>query len=96
MEEKHQNRTISVNSDGRLSIDNQEVDSDMILFEEEAKSLLEKELMEGPLSSYSENEDAYLQDYFDYDYTGENSLDDDIFFNEGYNDISNDEFDTLS
>ncbi len=62
MEEKHLSRRISVNPEGQLCIDDQVVDSDMILFEEEAKILLEKELMEGPHNSLSEEEDGFSDD----------------------------------
>lgn len=66
MEEKHQNRVITVNPQGQLCIDNQLVDSDMILFEEEAKILLENELMEGPQNVLSDDEDDFSEDgYYD-------------------------------
>jgi hypothetical protein len=95
MEERHLDRIISVNPEGLLCIDNQVVDSDMILFEEEAKSLLEQELMEGPLLSYSEEEEDYSlfeedsDDYLEDDYIS----DEDISFFDGSSDISNDDFD---
>lgn len=96
MEEKHLNRIISVNKDGRLCIDDQEVDSDMILFEEEAKNLLEEELMEGP-HFYSSDEDLSNYDCYDeYLDSDDYNLDDDIFFRGGYYDISNDEFDAMN
>lgn len=59
MEEMHQSKNFSVNAEGQLCIDNHVVDSDMILFEEEAKILLEQELMEGPLFFYPDDEDNY-------------------------------------
>jgi trans-2-enoyl-CoA reductase len=98
MEERHLNRSISVNKDGRLCIDNQEVDSDMILFEEEAKNLLEQELMEGPHYNPME-EDVDNFDGFDNDRDYDRELDsdgDDIFFRDGYFDISNDDFDAIN
>lgn len=66
MEEKHLSRRISVNPEGQLCIDDQVVDSDMILFEEEAKILLENELMEGPQNVLSDDEDDFSEDgYYD-------------------------------
>lgn len=95
MEGRHLNRILSVNSDGLLCIDNQVVDSNMILFEEEAKRLLEQELMEGPLLSYSEEEEDYSsfeedsEDYLDEEFLN----DEDISFYDGSSDISYDDFD---
>lgn len=98
MEEQHLNRRISVNKDGRLCIDNQEVDSDMILFEEEAKILLEQELMEGPYLYYP-MEDDETTPHFDKDQDindrDSNYGGDDIFFRDGYFDISNDDNDAI-
>lgn len=96
MEERHLNRRISVNKDGRLCIDNQEVDSDMILFEEEAKNLLEQELMEGPHFDTPDN-DFIINNINDEDFDIEDyNPDDDIYLNGGYYDISNDEFDAIN
>jgi hypothetical protein len=94
MKEKHHNPKIRVNSDGRLCIDNQVVDFDMILFEEEAKNLLEQELMEGPHYYYQE-EDELISENDDADIIPDEDQiqEDDIYFNGGYHDISNDEFD---
>lgn len=94
MEENHLNRLITVNHEGRLCFDSQVVDSDMILFEEEAKNLLEQELMEGPHFYYQEEDDLMTESddteiIPDDDWIQE----DDISFNGGYHDISNDEFD---
>lgn len=96
MEENHLNRNISVNPDGRLCIDNQTVDSDMILFEEEAKNLLEQELMEGPHFYYTGEEDELIPEDDDPDIILEDdqNQDDENYLNGGYHDISNDEFDT--
>lgn len=98
MKENPLDRIISVNPDGRLCIDNQEVDSDMILFEEEAKNLLEQELMEGPLNYYPEKsgveslfEEDDLEAYSDEDVFPD---DEDITFGDGgYYDINNDDYD---
>ncbi|HLN52984.1 MAG TPA: hypothetical protein VK212_04705 [Lentimicrobium sp.] len=90
------NRVISVNPDGRLCIDNQEVDSDMILFEEEAKNLLEEELLEGPLSNYPEygtdEELLFEEDDNDSEAFGDFSDDEDITFGDSGYDINNDDY----
>jgi hypothetical protein len=90
-------RVISVNPDGRFCIDNQVVDFDMILFEEQAKNLLEAELMEGPLNYYpgQEGDDSFFEEN-DLEAFGENDIlpdDRDIWFGDGYYDINNDDFD---
>lgn len=98
MEERHLNRIISVKKDGRLCIDNQEVDSDMILFEEEAKNLLEQELMEGPHFYNPSDEDDDLDGfYLDHEFDFEiDSDDNNTFLRDGYFDISNDDFDAIN
>lgn len=90
--------TMSVDIDGRLYIDSRLVDSAMILFEEEAKNLLEKELMEGPLNNYmKDDEDDSFLESDDFDIPLEDSdYDENISFDSGYYDISNDEFDTIN
>lgn len=89
---------LSVYVDGQLYIDSRLVDSAMILFEEEAKNLLEKELMEGPLNNYyREDEDFSLLDSDDFDLPLEEEADSDenISLDGNYYDISNDEFDAI-
>ncbi len=81
MEEMHQNKCFSVNAEGQLCIDDHVVDSDMILFEEEAKLLLEQELMEGPLYYYPETED----DYSALETDSEDLMNDDDIYYEGNN-----------
>jgi hypothetical protein len=96
MEKKPGN--LSVYFDGQLYIDSRLVDSAMILFEEEAKNLLEKELMEGPLNNYNrEDEEFSLLDSVDFDLPLEKEpdSDEDISLNDNYYDISNDEFDAI-
>lgn len=92
----HLNNRISISPEGKLFIDNQELDSDIILFEEEAKDLLEEELMEGPLIYYPDDEGYYpISENDDFDlFLDDHLLDnDDISFRDGYFDISNDELD---
>lgn len=96
MDEMHLNRTISVSPQGRLFINNQEVDFDMFLIEVEAINLLEEELMEGRSDTYNTEEEVYplieseLNQFSEDDY----SIDDeDIFFEGGCFDINSDDFD---
>lgn len=97
MDEMHLNRTVSVSPQGRLLMNNQEVDFDMFLIEEEAISLLEEELMEGRLATYYPDEEVYpviendeLIQLSEEDYS---INDEDIFFKGGYFDINSDDFD---
>lgn len=93
MEENHHNRIYSVSPDGRWLFDDREVNS-FIIFEEEAKNLLEKELMEGPLNYYPEDNDDYpLTESEDLDpliTEDEDFTIDDISIEGGYYDISDD------
>ncbi len=89
---------LSVDIDGRLHIHSRLVDSAMILFEEEAKNLLEKELMEGPLNNYlkdDEDESLLESDDFDEPLEEDYDIDENISFDSGYYDISNEEFDAI-
>lgn len=101
MEEMHLNRDFSVNSEGQLCVGGQVVDSNMILFEEQAKSLLEKELMEGPLNYDPANDDddyqSFDEDIYDHLLDNDISMNDDNFSSEGgFFDINNDEFDAIN
>ncbi len=91
---------LSIDIDGRLNIDSRLVDSAMILFEEEAKNLLEKELMEGPLNNLKDDEDDSFLESDDFDTQLEDDSDFDehdenISFDSGYYDNINDEFDAI-
>lgn len=92
----HLNRTIRLNPQGKLIMDNQEVDFDMILCEEEAINLLEEELMEGLQTIYYPDEEEYRLTENDDRYPfvdDDTSSGEDILFKGGYFDISDDEFD---
>jgi hypothetical protein len=93
MEENHHNRIYTVSPDGRWLIDDREVNS-FIIFEEEAKNLLENELMEGPLNYYPEDEDDYplneSEDLYPMINEDEDISIEDISIEGGYYDIIND------
>lgn len=95
MEEKHPDKVYSINPDGQLCIEGQELDSDMVLYEEEAKKLFESELMESLLFYYPEDEEDY-SDIEDEDLdqnTENNSKDNEVTkADNDYFDINNDEF----
>lgn len=90
----HLNRIISVSPQGRLFINNQEVDFDMFIIEEEAIKLLEQELMEGRQIYNTEDEDQLSEiDEFFQILDDDSFKDDDIFFEGGYFDVNSDDFD---
>jgi len=76
----HRDKLYSINPDGHLCFDDQELDSDLILFEEEAKNLLERELMEGLLFYYPEDEEDYsmIEDEDLEQNTEDNSIDNEV------------------
>jgi hypothetical protein len=76
-----QSNNLSINSEGLLCINDIVVDPDMILFEEDAKVLLENELMEVPLFYNPDDENDLApsdMDEFEIISDDESTFDDEI------------------
>ncbi len=87
--EIHQSKSLSVNSEGLLCINNIVVDPDFILFEEDAKAFLETELMEVPLFYNPDYEDDLPSNMDELEITSDNdsTFDDEISFDGSNQDL---------